>query len=82
MKRKTSCNLSGSVFVSSKTFKEVRMALCATETRDFSDIICEFLHDACNENCVVDTNKVFQFNDKIKSKTWSKFVTWASHITA
>jgi hypothetical protein len=39
MNRKTSCDLSEFVFVSSKTFKEVRMALWATETKDFSDII-------------------------------------------
>ncbi|MBR4633795.1 hypothetical protein IKO50_02270 [bacterium] len=39
MNRKTSCDFSGSVFVSSKIFREVRIALCATETKDFSDII-------------------------------------------
>jgi hypothetical protein len=40
------------------------------------------LHDACSENWVVCTNKLFQFSDKTKSKSWSKLVILSSHITA
>ena len=58
------------------------MALWATETKDFSDIIWEFLHVAWRENSEVGTNKLFQFNDRTKSKSWSKLVILSSHITA
>jgi hypothetical protein len=40
------------------------------------------LHVAWRENSEVGTNKLFQFNDRTKSKSWSKLVILSSHITA